>query len=123
VGFQGEASEPTAVLLVHHGLHVEIQIDRDHPVGRVDAAGIKDIVLEAAVTTIMDLEDSVAAVDTGDKVLGCRNWLHLMQGRLEEKVTKDGVTFLRTLNPDRIYRDANGGKRVLPGRALLLIRH
>ncbi len=122
VGFQGDRDAPAALLLVHHGLHVEIQIDRAHPIGAEDAAGVKDVVLEAAVTTIMDLEDSVAAVDASDKVLGYRNWLRLMQGTLVEPVTKDGRTFTRTMHPDREYVTPGGETISLPGRALLFIR-
>ncbi len=122
VGFTGDASAPTSVVLVHHGLHVEIQVDRDDVVGGADAAGVKDVVLEAAVTSIMDLEDSVAAVDAADKVLGYRNWLELMKGTLAEQVTKGDRTFTRSLHPDRTYATADGGEVTLPGRALLFIR-
>jgi malate synthase len=124
VGYAGSPGEPSAVLLVHHGLHVEIQIDRGHAIGGQDAAGVKDVVLESAVTTIVDLEDSVSAVDVDDKVHAYRNWLNLMQGRLEEKVTKNGETFVRRLSPDREYHSRSGQEAVvLPGRALLLVRH
>jgi malate synthase len=122
VGYRGTKASPEAVLLVHHGLHVEIHIDRNDPIGKADTAGIKDVLLEAAVSTIMDLEDSVAAVDAADKVLGYRNWLHLMQGRLAEQVTKNGRTFTRTLNPDRVYNTLDESTLALPGRALLFIR-
>jgi malate synthase len=122
VGHRGERSHPEAVLLVHHGLHVEIQVDRDDPVGGTDAAGVKDLLLEAAVSTIMDLEDSVAAVDAEDKVLGYRNWKRLMEGTLAEQVTKAGRTFTRRMNPDRVYTGRDGSEVTLPGRSLLFIR-
>ncbi|MFT4288792.1 malate synthase G [Nocardioides sp.] len=122
VGYRGLPGEPEAVLLRNHGLHVEIVIDRDHPVGATDAAGVSDLLLEAAVSTIMDLEDSVAAVDAEDKVLGYRNWLLLMQGTLAEEVTKGERTFTRRMSPDRVYTTPDGGELVLPGRALLFVR-
>jgi malate synthase len=123
VGHLGSTSAPTAMLLVHNGLHVEIKVDPTHPVGRDDKAGVCDLVLEAAVTTIMDLEDSVAAVDVDDKVLGYRNWLRLMQGTLSEQVSKGEETFTRTLTADRTYIAPAGSSLTLPGRALLFIRH
>ncbi len=122
VGHRDEAGAPTAIVLVHHGLRVEILIDRDDPVGSSDPAGVKDVLLEAAVSAIMDLEDSVAAVDAGDKVLGYRNWLRLMQGSLSEEVTKDARTFTRTMHPDRTCVAPSGETITLPGRALLFIR-
>ena len=125
VGWRGEPEAPEGVLLVHHGLHVEIQVDRDDDIGKDDAAGVKDVLLEAAVSTIMDLEDSVAAVDADDKVAGYRNWLLLNQGTLTAEVSKgsgkDAVTFTRGLEEDRLY-DGPGGQIVLPGRSLLFVR-
>jgi malate synthase len=123
VGYQGDPAAPSAILLVHHGLHVEVEVDRASPIGAADAAGVKDVVVEAAVTAIMDLEDSVAAVDADEKVHGYRNWLQLMQGVLAEDVSKNGRTFRRTMAPDRRYVGGDGQPVVLAGRALMLIRN
>ncbi|MGO2127670.1 MAG: malate synthase G [Pseudoalteromonas prydzensis] len=123
VGFQGEAQNPTAILLLSHGLHIELQIDHNHPIGNADKAGLKDVVLEAALTTIMDCEDSVAAVDGEDKVQVYQNWLGLMKGTLVESFTKEGKTIERTLAPDRNYSGVNGQPLTLKGRSMMFIRN
>jgi malate synthase len=122
-GYRGDADSPSVVLLEHHGLGIELVIDREHPVGTGDAAGIADVVIEAAVTTIVDLEDSVAAIDGEDKVAAYRNWLGLMRGDLETPVEKAGMRFVRRLDPDREYTRADGGELHKRGRSVLLIRN
>ena len=123
VGFIGEPNSPTAILLKNNGLHVEIQIDKEHFIGKTDRANVKDLLVEAAVTTIMDCEDSVAAVDAEDKCEVYENWLGLMQGNLSAELKKGGKTITRELNHDRVYQTPTGGKLTLPGRSLLFIRN
>ncbi|MDB5993476.1 MAG: glcB1 [Pseudomonas sp.] len=123
LGFQGNSAAPSAILLVNNGLHIEIQIDGSSAIGAIDAAQIKDVVLEAALTTIMDCEDSVAAVDAPDKVVVYRNWLGLMKGDLTETLQKNGRTITRRLNPDRLWSQADGSSILLPGRSLMLVRN
>jgi malate synthase len=122
-GYRGKPEAPEAILLVHNGLHIEIVIDRAHPVGSSDAAGIADVVIEAALTTIMDLEDSIAAVDPADKVAAYRNWLGLCKTTLVEEFQKDGKPLTRRLAADRRYTTPGGGTLVLRGRSLMLIRN
>ena len=123
VGYQGDESSPTAVVLKNNGLHVEIQFDKARPVGNSDPAGIADMLIESALTTIMDCEDSVAAVDAEDKVIVYKNWLGLMKGDLTESVFKNTKNIVRQLNEDRVYKDPEGLELTLPGRALMFIRN
>ena len=123
IGYKGSINAPTALLIKHHGLHIEIQLDPDHPVGNTDPAGIKDVLVEAAITTIMDCEDSVAAVDAEDKTLVYRNWLGLMQGNLSVEMHKGDKKITRKLAKDRTYTTINGEAISLPGRSLMFVRN
>lgn len=123
IGFNGQAEAPTEILLKNNGLHIDIQFDANSPVGKTDAAGIKDMILEAAITTIQDCEDSVAAVDAEDKTLVYRNWLGLMKGDLSDTFEKNGQSYTRNLNPDRQYQALDGSSISLPGRSLLFVRN
>ena len=123
LGYRGQPDAPEAIVFLHNGLHFELQIDPNSAIGKTDPAGVKDIVLEAALTTIMDCEDSVAAVDADDKVLAYRNWLGLVTGSLTEEIKKDGKVFTRRLADDRQYTDLKGATQTLAGRSLMFVRN
>ncbi|MFT6388928.1 MAG: malate synthase [Cellvibrionaceae bacterium] len=123
IGYVGKISAPDILLFKNNGLHVELHIDRSHPIGKNNLSGVKDVVIESAISTIQDCEDSVAAVDAEDKVLVYRNWLGLMKGSLSETFSKNGKSMTRSLNGDRVYTDINGDSLTLHGRSLLLIRN
>jgi malate synthase len=122
-GFKGEAAAPRALMFVNNGMHIGVTVNKDHPIGSTDTANIADVVLESALTTIMDLEDSIAAVDAEDKVAAYRNWLGLMKGDLTEEVKKGDNTITRALNPDHAYTGADGAEKMMHSRSLMLIRN